>query len=336
MLQEKLSRGVDHPAKQTLMICLIDAPYTFKNGLAVIVTMIFRFLFVLSLFVLFYGEVTAGAWTLKNGELWIKTSVMAQTAREEYVAVGGAGREPDVARLYEAGDRARYRENGHYQSRAVFVDVFYGMTDRLDLGVQVPFFDQQFENVGFRPAVGASGFSDIRVFAKWNVIQKPFVGTLTFGVKAPTGQFKSQDGLIPVGEGQWDFDFIGQIGRSFWPLPAYANLDIGYRLRLKNDAIDRDPGDEWFFHAEVGYTPRPKLLLAVKVESLRGKPATVFNLKLPSDIKRVTYIAPTLLIGPYQNLSLETSLRITAGGRNFPAGHIWVIGASWSGVPFVR
>jgi len=294
----------------------------------------FALYILISLFTLNPQSISAGAWTLKKGHFWGKITGMAQATTEEYVAVGGAGREPDIARIYEPGERARYRENGHYDSRALFIDIFYGVTDRFDLGVQIPFFRQKFENVGFRPVSIASGFSDIRGFAKVNVIQKPLVATLKLGFKAPTGNFQNQDGIIPVGEGQWDFDIIAQAGRSFWPIPLYTNFDLGYRLRLKNDAISRDPGDEWFFNAEVGYNPTSKLLLALKIEGIRGKPSRVFNLELSRDVKRITYFAPTLLIGPYQNLSFESSLRISAGGRNFPAGRMWVAGISYAGNPF--
>lgn len=276
----------------------------------------------------------AGAWTLPKGKIWAKVTGLTQSTEEEYVAVGGSGREPDIARLYAPGERAAYRENGHYQSHALFLDLFYGVTNRFDIGIQIPFFRQTFENVGFRPANTASGFSDIRLFTKFNLIENPFVGSIKFGAKAPTGKFENQDGIIPVGEGQWDFDFIAQLGRSFWPLPIYTNLDIGYRLRLKNDTISRDPGNEWFYHAEVGYHPIDKLLIALKVEGIRGNPSRVFNIELPRDIKQITYISPTLLVGPYQNLNIETSLRISAGGRNFPAGQMWVLGISYTGQIF--
>jgi hypothetical protein len=268
---------------------------------------------------------------LPKGQVWTKITGLTQSTQEEYVAVGGSGREPDIARLYEPGERGRYRENGHYQSKAFFLDFFYGVTNRFDVGLQVPFFRQTFKNVGFRPSNTASGFSDIRVFTKFNVVQKPFIGTLKLGAKVPTGKFENQDGIIPVGEGQWDFDFITQLGRSFWPLPIYTNLDIGYRLRLKNDAINRDPGNEWFFHAEIGYQPKVKIRLALKVEGIQGNPSRVFNIELPRDIKRITYLSPTLLVGPYQNVAFETTVRISAGGRNFPAGHMWVVGISYAG-----
>jgi hypothetical protein len=43
-----------------------------------------------------------------------------------------------------------------------------------------------------------------------------------------------------------------QAGRFLWPLPSYANIDLGYRIRLANEDILRDPGDEWLVNAEIG------------------------------------------------------------------------------------
>jgi hypothetical protein len=111
------------------------------------------------------------------------------------------------------------------------------------------------------------------LFAKFRLLEKPLLFTLKGGIKMPTGEFKNEDGLIPVGEGQWDFDLIAQLGRSFWPLPLYGNVDLGYRVRTKNDEIDRDPGDEWFLNAELGYNITRRLLLAGKYEALRSDPS---------------------------------------------------------------
>ncbi|HIG18085.1 MAG TPA: hypothetical protein EYQ31_12820 [Candidatus Handelsmanbacteria bacterium] len=79
-----------------------------------------------------------------------------------------------------------------------------------------------------------------------------FLFTLKGGAKIPSGDFRNEDGLIPVGEGQWDFHLVLQAGRSLWPLPSYANIDLGYRIRLANEDILRDPGDEWLVNAEIG------------------------------------------------------------------------------------
>ena len=198
----------------------------------------------------------AGAWTLPQGQLWTKVTLFQQEADEWYLA------SPEYAggQVQPAGARRPYRFNGRYQSKAVFLEAFYGVTDRLDLGVQAPYLIQEYGDDTFLESSADAGLGDLRVFAKVRALSAPAVLTLKLGAKAPTGDFTNADGVIPVGEGQWDFDFIGQLGRSFWPLPLYANLDLGYRVRMKNEDIDRDPGDEWFFNAEVGVNLGRRLL----------------------------------------------------------------------------
>jgi hypothetical protein len=241
----------------------------------------------LVLFILLPHTAYAGAWTLAKGHLWGKITGMAQSTNEEYVAVGGAGREPDLNRLYEPGDRAHYRENGHYNSQALFIDLFYGLNDRIDFGVQIPYYRREFENVGFRPTNIASGFGDMRGLAKINILQNPVVGTIKFGTKIPTGKFQNQDGIISAGEGQWDFELITQIGRSFWPFPLYANIDLGYRFRMKNSTSGFNPGEEIIYNAEVGVNPTDILLLALKLEGIAGAEGSRGN-----DDIGITYLAP--------------------------------------------
>jgi len=272
----------------------------------------------------------AGAWTLHKGQLWAKVTGMKQTTHEEYIAVSGAGREPDLSRVFQAGERAPYRENGHYQSHAIFLDIFYGITDQFNLGVQVPYYHQTFENRGFRPKTTASGFSDLRVFSKYNLIQNPFVGTLKLGVKIPTGKYQNHDGIIPVGEGQWDFDLVVQMGYTFWPHPIYTNIDLGYRLRLENKPIQRKPGNEWFYMVEIGYTPPSPIQFILKLHGIQGYPARVFQIELPSDVKRITYLSPTLIWRLHQNFQVETALQFSLRGRNYPAGHIGMLSLSYT------
>ena len=283
-------------------------------------------------------DVIAGAWTLPRKHLWCKVAFLSQATDEEYVGASGSGRGPDPTRVYEEGNRARFRFNGRYSSRALFFDLFYGATDRFDVGLQAPFFRQQYQDValltGFGEPRTATGFGDIRGFLKVNLLNQRAVGTLKLGFKAPTGEFVNEDGLIPVGEGQWDFDVVFQLGRSFWPIPAYVNSDVGYRFRLKNREIDRDPGNEWVFVAEAGLQAHRMALIGVKLHGIRGKAATVFNARIPSDIKRITYISPTINLGPFRAFTLETAMNISVGGRNYPAGWMAVIGITYKGNPF--
>lgn len=262
------------------------------------------------------GDARAGAWTLQQGQFWGKLTYFQQRTQEWYVGKGRFG---------APGTRACYDFDGQYESRAVFFEGQYGVSDRLDLGLQIPYFDQSFANAAFAEPRTDSGLSDIRASAKFRLLARPVVVAFKASVKMPTGAFKNEDGLIPVGEGQWDFDFVGQVGRSFWPLPLYGNIDIGYRVRTRNAQIDRDPGDEWFLNAEIGYQLVRRLMLQGKCEVLRSRPAVVFG-GIEAEIKRITYLAPALLYAVGPRTTVEAAVRFSLNGRNFPAGRQFVLG----------
>ncbi len=267
----------------------------------------------------------AGAWTLPKGQLWGKVSYFNQSAEEWYIANAEV---VDGVR-FQPGDRRPYRFDGKYDLHALFVEVFFGVTDYFDVGVQVPFLDQEFVDVTQNDPLSDAGFSDLRLFAKYNLLQKPAVVTAKAGVKLATGEFLNEDGLIPLGEGQRDYELVAEFGRSLWPLPIYANLDLGYRIRTRNDEIERDPGDEWFFNGEVGYNLTPELLFVAKLEGLRSDPSVEFGiLKNRSQIKRITYLAPTVVWQISPKVTGELAVRFTLNGRNFPAGHQLVVGVS--------
>ena len=261
-------------------------------------------------------DVDAGAWTLPRGQLWSKLTYFQQQTQEWYVGKGRSG---------APGTRARYDFDGQYKSRAVFFEGLYGVTDRLDFGLQIPYFDQSFANAAFAKPRTDTGLSDIRASTKLRLLTNPLVLSFKASVKVPTGEFKNEDGLIPVGEGQWDFDFVGQVGRSFWPLPLYSNIDLGYRVRTRNEQIDRDPGDEWFLNAELGYQLVRQLTLLGKCEVLRSKPAVVFG-GIEAEIKRITFLTPALLYAVGQRTTVEAAVRFSLNGRNFPAGRQFVLG----------
>jgi len=268
---------------------------------------------------------SAGAWTLPRGELWTKVAFFRQKTDEWYLA------SPEFrdGGVQETGTRQPYRFGGRYASRAVFAEAVYGVTDRLDVGAQVPFFAQQYRDDTRLDSPSEVGIGDVRVFTKYRISSRPAVVSLKLATKAPVGDFRNEDGIIPVGEGQWDFDIVGQVGRSFWPLPLYANLDLGYRVRLKNEEVDRDPGDEWFFTAEAGVNLGSRLLLVTKLEGLRGEPSTDFGvIENRSQIRRITYLSPTLMIGLWDETAAELGVRYSLNGRNFPAGHQLVVGLS--------
>lgn len=275
--------------------------------------------------------VDAGAWTTPAGNVWAKVSWFQQSTSEWYTdAAQPILLADNTLGEIPAGSRQPYRFNGSYESTAVFLEGFYGITDAVDISLQIPWFDQAFDDDTRIDSPSESGFSDLRVFGRWRLLARPLLLTAKAGVKIPTGEFRNEDGLIPVGEGQWDYDVVLQAGRSFWPIPVYANADVGYRIRMENGDILRDPGDEWLINAEVGYNPLQRLLLAVKLEGLYGKAGKSFGLRTESLTKRITYLAPSLAWQFAGDATLEAAMRVSVGGRNFPAGNQITVGLSSS------
>ena len=288
---------------------------------------------ILSLFLLLSsGPVWACAWTFQKGKVWTKLTFMTQDTNDSYIGVP----RPNVPR----GERAPNLLNGEYRSRTFFFDAFYGITDNFNIGIQVPFFNQTFEDdeltTLFGGPVSSTGFSDIRVFLKHKVTNGPVVSSLKFGFKAPTGKFENTQGLIPVGEGQWDFDFILQVGRSFWPFRGYANVDAGYRLRMKNTEVERDPGDEFFWIAEFGYQWTEKWMTVVKYEGIRGQETTSLGLQLSGDVKKIQYISPAALFQINESSAIEAGIRFSISGQNFPAGPVFQVGLNYQGSLLTR
>ncbi len=265
----------------------------------------------------------AGAWALPQGRFWGKVTYFQQATDEWYISAKQFN-----GVWFDAGTRRPYNFEGSYESKAVFIEGFYGVTDRLDVGAQIPYFDQTFQDATRSEPPTDSGFSDLRMMAKFRLLERPLVLTLKGAVKFPTGDFVNEDGLIPVGEGQWDFDFGVQAGRSFWPLPAYVAVEYAYRIRRENEEILRDPGEETLINGEVGYNLTPKLMLATKVELLRGGAGTDFGIRSSSSIKRITYLAPTVSYAVHGSTVAEVAMRFSLNGRNFPAGKQITLGMS--------
>ena len=97
----------------------------------------------------------------------------------------------------------------------------------------------------------------------------------------------------------------------------------------KKDEIDRDPGDEWFLNAELGYNITRKLMLMGKYELLRSDPSIEFgSIVNRSQIKRIAFMMPVLLYAIDEHTAVEAALRISLNGRNYPAGQQFILGVS--------
>ena len=155
----------------------------------------------------------AGAWTQKAGSFWSKVTFFQQQTSQWYIDVPEPRVLPDgTFTAFAAGTRRPYRFEGEYTSKALFIEGIYGITDRLDIGVLLPFFDQKFNDTTQIEPPSDAGFSDMRVYLKFNLLQKPLLVTVKTGAKIPTGEFRNEDGLIPGGRRPVGLRFRPAIG----------------------------------------------------------------------------------------------------------------------------
>lgn len=248
-------------------------------------------------------------WPVGQGAGWAKLSVVHHRTTEEYRA---------------DGRKAPFLNNGaESRSTAIFADVLLGVTDRIDVWVQVPYFDLNFDDDTEKRH--SAGIGDIRMSARVNLLQLRSGSipiSARFTAKAPVADLTIDAEVIPVGEGQWDYEAWLESGISLWPLPLYSVVWLGYRWRTLNQETTREPGDEFTFLGEVGGTSLIGGLGGkVVVDGIFGRPGKIQGLQLGDlDRREIVYLAPTALYNFTSSTVLEVSGRIPLHGKNFPAG----------------
>ncbi len=253
-------------------------------------------------------------WTRgQPGKLWVKTAFFLQKTDERFA---------------ESGERTQWLDMGESDARALYTDVIVGIHPNVDLWVQIPFFDLRF-NRDFDPR-RTTGFGDIRGWVRWKVADL-FDGStpvaVRVGAKAPVGSSPLDAEIIPVGDGQWDVEGFGEIGHSFWPFPAYAELWVGYRARFANNEKLKDPGGEYVFLAEAGVNPTPGTLLKATVDGFWGRNWIVERITTGTK-RRILQLQFGGGVQFPRPLWMEVAVRVPASGRNFPAGPQFVFALS--------
>lgn len=251
----------------------------------------------------------AGAWTQPKGTTWFKAGYMFQSTDERY---------------FIDGSRIPYFFEGHNRTMALFFDLKQGITDRVDVEVQVPFFSIDFNDIADeRQSVG---IGDIRAGIRYNFILDPLVVTLGTKVKFPTGEFINDAEVVPVGEGQFDVEVTGEVARSLWPWPGYVTGLVGYRVRTKNEETGIDFGDELIWSAEGGYGITSRLWVKARIWGLYGLGSTSFGLPIPSLQREIIYLEPGMTYNLSSTGGIEVTVPITLRGKNWPAGPVLSIG----------
>ena len=264
-------------------------------------------------FAILFASPAFPQWTQgRTGGVWAKTAAYVQQTDMRFDVIG---------------QKVPWFADGRADARALFTDILVGVHPKVDVWVQVPFFDIRFRDLV--DTLRTTGFGDVKAWARWNVVtlggRTPI--SLRIGAKAPVGSSPLDARGIPVGEGQWDVEGWGEVGHSFWPVPAYAELWLGYRARFENSVKRKDPGGEFTFLAEAGVNPTSGTLLKATFDGLLGRRFVVEGVRTGSSRRIITiqFGGGARLAGP---LWSEFGVRLPLSGKDFPAGPQWVLGFS--------
>ena len=255
------------------------------------------------------NDAQAGGWMLSRATTWLRTGFMVQITDDRY---------------FIDGSRIPYFFEGHNQTLAAFVDLRHGISDRLEAAVQVPYFGISFDDLAAERTT--TGIGDLRVGLRYNILPGPIVATLGALVKFPIGEFVNDAEIVPVGEGQYDFEVTAEVARSLWPRPGYVTALIGYRWRTANAETGINHGNEVLWSFEAGYSVAPRIALKALIRGLHGLETTSFGLPLPSLQRRIVYLEPGVLVELSPRRTLEVSVPVSLSGRNWPAGPVFNIG----------
>ena len=181
---------------------------------------------------------SAGAWTAKQGDTYLKGAV----------------------NFFETSSRFG-PEDGFENFRNTNFNVYFehGLKDDLTFFATGAFSD--LENTSDGQTTSGSGIGDIDVGLRYRLIDGPVIGSVQGLFKAP--YLYSDDSELPLGNGQEDFEGKLLFGKSFGAL-GYGGLEVGYRVRTD------DPVDEFRFLVEYGFDVNERTYLRTKLDGIHA------------------------------------------------------------------
>ena len=263
-------------------------------------------------------------WIEKPGSGWLQVSFYHHNTQSRF----------DSERSIEP----LFNEEGRSITTSLIFNGVVGVYRGVDVWAQMPVHRLSFNDIAARRE--SFGLGDPRIYLRigpelWGQTLRVPVA-LRGGIKFPVGDFPVDSEIVPLSEGQTDFEVILEAGYSFYPYKVYLVGWIGYRWRNSNNEIERKPGDESFGYLAIGGAYR-KLIWKVALEGQLGQKWESFTgtrIVLAESQRELVQVQPALGWQVGQGV-IELGVRIPVAGRNLPAGPALFAGYfySWSKNP---
>lgn len=246
-----------------------------------------------------------GQWVEAPGTGWVTVQLAHQTTET------GFNRTGDVVPLDELDPEARSLITTARLTGAL------GLVRGVDAWGDLPVHRQAFTGSG--SDLLTTGVGDPRVFLRagpslFGVGSLPAAVAVRGGVKLTTGTFENDAETISLSQGQRDWTLLLELGKSLHPWPVYVAGWGGYRWREENEAIARDPGNEWVFHTSVGGAV-DRFQWKVAVDGLFGRRSIDTNTGFAFAARELVEVTPTVgwAIGPG---ALQAGVRVPVHGQS--------------------
>lgn len=254
------------------------------------------------LFGAFQYPLFAGAWSQQKGHSYNKTTFIYSYANGIYGSTSPA----------------------EYMDYAVYFYSEYGILNRATIILNMPFFKQSQNEADFvRGQTTGYLAGDLELQAKYQFLSKAIVASVLGGAKIPVA-YNIVDNP-PLGNGETDIDAKFLLGVSFYPIPAYATGDIGYRYRGGEFV------DELHYNLEAGYTVFDKFLFKFMFNGIRhlqdaAGESNLFGFPLEQDRTR---IGGGLIFLLNSQVEIEVDYLDTTAGLNIPKTKEFFVGIAW-------
>jgi len=224
------------------------------------------------------------------------------------------------------GDELPILGEGEVTSNSVFLTTAFGITEGLEMWAQGSILNIQ--TVSGSGTDSRSGVGDFRLAARFGselfrVRKLPLM--VRAGIKLPGTELPIDATLIPLGEGQIDYELGLETGYYYagrFPLQFIAAG--GYRWRTLNEDNGRKPGDERYLFVGIG-GPRPGWRWGLAFEGLWGDPPVQDGLTLVANARQLLQIDPSVAF-QVKGSEMEFAARIPISGQNLVSGTIFTFG----------
>lgn len=241
--------------------------------------------------------------TLSAGAGWVQLSVYGQRARNFFNPLG---------------DRQPFLADSRFDTRSVFVTAAFGLVDGVEVWAQMP--THRLTVDASSGSSTSAGVGDVRAALRVGseLFGLSWPVALRVGGKVPGSDFPVDATVLPLTEGQTDFEVSLESGRSLGGAPVYVMGWVGYRWRGENVAAARRPGDERYAHVALGGMAGD-LTWEVAADGLWGTAPLAQGVRLTGERRRLLQLLPTVGYGVGAG-RLEVTAQIPVYGRNLPAG----------------